>query len=307
MNISCNIIKDLLPGYATNSSSYDTQKLVDEHLCICDGCTKELAVIYKSSEKTLKHNTKSHKRLKKVLAITTSIMMVLTIIVAISGWLFVDVWMDAEEAVISVEAQKDGSLMFHIADYAMGHYGDSWGEKNNYHRHAWYTNRYEKLRIWWQNVNGIERGPNQYHEANNWKYDGEKRIEIRMDDANHYYYNVHANSHEVILWGSDIAEDYPETHFSNTLSQNFKLAFVLSIVFFAISKLIKNNRFRSLLFLLATFSGSIVLSSLFLTGGRLTVAYYNDGLYSTLTWAYIISLFLTMTMLLFYRLRKMKN
>ena len=43
MNITCNIIKDLLPLYAEDMVSEDSKALVDDHLCSCDSCTKELA------------------------------------------------------------------------------------------------------------------------------------------------------------------------------------------------------------------------------------------------------------------------
>ena len=42
MDISCDIIKDILPLYAENMVSNATRNMVDEHLCKCDGCAKEL-------------------------------------------------------------------------------------------------------------------------------------------------------------------------------------------------------------------------------------------------------------------------
>lgn len=42
MNISCDVIKDLLPLYAEGMTSTDTNTLVEEHLTSCEKCAKEL-------------------------------------------------------------------------------------------------------------------------------------------------------------------------------------------------------------------------------------------------------------------------
>ena len=42
MKLSCNVIRDLLPLYAENLTSEESNALVDEHLCGCDECAKQL-------------------------------------------------------------------------------------------------------------------------------------------------------------------------------------------------------------------------------------------------------------------------
>ena len=49
MEISCDIIKDILPLYAEDMVSNATREMVDEHLCKCDDCTKELASLISST------------------------------------------------------------------------------------------------------------------------------------------------------------------------------------------------------------------------------------------------------------------
>jgi len=59
MEITCNIIKDLLPLYAEDLVSEDSKILVDDHLCTCDSCTKELAAIQKAPKVPLETDVKS--------------------------------------------------------------------------------------------------------------------------------------------------------------------------------------------------------------------------------------------------------
>ena len=50
MNISCDVIRDLLPLYAENMVSTATRNLVEDHLCGCDQCTATLAKQLKQPE-----------------------------------------------------------------------------------------------------------------------------------------------------------------------------------------------------------------------------------------------------------------
>ena len=42
MNLSCDVIRDLLPLYADRAASADTAALVEEHLASCPACREEL-------------------------------------------------------------------------------------------------------------------------------------------------------------------------------------------------------------------------------------------------------------------------
>lgn len=45
MKIDCNVIKDLLPLYADDLASSESRALVDEHICSCPDCKKELEAL----------------------------------------------------------------------------------------------------------------------------------------------------------------------------------------------------------------------------------------------------------------------
>ena len=43
MEISCNVIKDILPLFAEDMACEETKALVEAHLCSCEGCRNVLA------------------------------------------------------------------------------------------------------------------------------------------------------------------------------------------------------------------------------------------------------------------------
>lgn len=150
MEISCNIIKDLLPLYAEELVSDDSRKMVDDHLCTCDSCKKELAAIKKTPQVPLETDVKSLKRVgdsirrRRVLAALAAIMTVLTLGVTVCTYLFVPYYLTAEEAIEGVELREDGGLAI---DYARGVTGisgyghldeNNWGIICRTTRYDWY-------------------------------------------------------------------------------------------------------------------------------------------------------------------------
>lgn len=327
MDITCNIIKDLLPLYAEDMVSDDSKKMVDDHLCGCDDCTKELAVIKKASKMPLEVDIKSLKRVgdtirrRRILTVATAVMLVITILVSGFSWLMVDIWLEADEAVISVEAMEDGTMMFWLEDYVMGHSGMNWGERNSYHAHCWYTNRYEKLRVWWEDMQGVERKPNHYLDDNIKYWEGDlddypsafdipedELIAVPVNDDNHYYFNVYDCTYDVLLW--DAGMPFLEMRLNyrcDILSQNFWCAVALTILFGICGLFIKKPWIKELSTRFSIVAGSVVFSTLFLTGGKFVVSYVSDEPYGTLKWIYTMSVFVTLTVLLFRQLRKLNK
>ncbi len=324
MDISCNIIKDLLPLYAEDMVSMDSKKMVDDHLCICDDCTKELAAIQQTPRMPLEVDVKSLKRVgdsirrRRVLTVATAVMLVITILVSAVSWLMVDVWLEADEAVISVEAMEDGTMMFWLKDYVMGHSGMNWGERNSYHAHSWYTNRYEKLRVWWENMQGVARKPNHYLDDNIKYWEGDypspfdvpedELIVVPVNDDNHYYFNVYDCTYDVLLW--DAGKPFLEMKLNrrcDILPRNFWWAVALTVLFGICAFSIKKPWIKELSTRFAVLAGSVVFSALFLTGGKFIVSYVSDEPYGTLKWIYTMSVFVSLAVLLFLQLWKLNK
>ena len=119
MNISCNIIRDILPLYAEDLASEDTKKLVDEHLCGCDECTRELGILKKVQVIPVDADTAGLKKVKKtifvrrIVAVMTALLMVLSIYTCFGMLMDAQIYLDAEDIVESVEALEDGTIRIH--------------------------------------------------------------------------------------------------------------------------------------------------------------------------------------------------
>ena len=158
MEISCSIIKDLLPLYAEDLTSEDSRKLVDDHLCGCDDCTKELAAIKKAPIVPVEVDVKSLKRVGnsirrcRTLTALAAIMTLVTVVASVFIYLLTPYYLTAEEAIENVYLKEDGGL---IIDYARGINGRSgWSEgENNWgilchtNRFDWYKGRQKDLEI----------------------------------------------------------------------------------------------------------------------------------------------------------------
>ncbi len=121
MKISCNIIRDLLPLYAENMVSQDSKVLVDEHLCGCDECTKELAELMKrppvpvdAEPASLKRVGKTIRR-QKVLTVLCVVMTIVSILVTGVTIGTMQIYLPCEEAIEDVYLDENGDL---IIDYA---------------------------------------------------------------------------------------------------------------------------------------------------------------------------------------------
>lgn len=126
MNISCDIIRDLLPLYAEDMVSQDSKKLVDDHLCGCGECTRQLGILKKASKLPIEVETKSLQRIentirrRRVLTVLTTIMFVVTLVLCVTLLLDARIYLTAAQAIESVEALEDGSLRIHTADIVSG-------------------------------------------------------------------------------------------------------------------------------------------------------------------------------------------
>ena len=122
MDISCDIIRDLLPLYAEDMVSDASKNLVDDHLCGCDDCTKELATLKKPQRVPVDAEVRSLKqvgdtiRRRRILAALTAVLFVVTVLVSGTMLLDAKIYLSAEQAINYVEALEDGGIRVHWSD-----------------------------------------------------------------------------------------------------------------------------------------------------------------------------------------------
>lgn len=119
MKISCNVIRDILPLYVEDLASEDTMKLVDDHLCECDSCTRELGVLKKVHMIPVEREVTGLQKVKKSIIIRRVVAVLAALLTVFSlyscGMMLMDakIYLDAEDIVESVEAMEDGSIRIH--------------------------------------------------------------------------------------------------------------------------------------------------------------------------------------------------
>ena len=151
MNITCNIIKDLLPLYAEDMVSEDSKALVDDHLCSCDSCTKELAELKKAPKVPVEVETSSLKRVedtirkRKLLTAATAMMTLVAVLVTGTIFLMTPVYPTARQAIEGVELREDGGLAIDYASGIMGYGSTNFGSEDD--EFFWcHTTRYDWFR-----------------------------------------------------------------------------------------------------------------------------------------------------------------
>ncbi len=158
MEISCDIIRDVLPLYAEDMASPATRDMVDDHLCGCDGCTKELAELLKKPQIPVDVDTSSLKRIshtirnKKILTVIAALLTVFTVVWSVMLYLTMPYYLTADEAIEGVTLLEDGGLAI---DWARGISGWNSYQPSNHDeafwtltsRYDWYMGRAEDKKI----------------------------------------------------------------------------------------------------------------------------------------------------------------
>lgn len=317
MDISCNIIRDLLPLYAEDLVSDDSRKLVDEHLCSCDPCTKQLGILKKATQLPIEVETKSLKRVentirrRRVLAVLTTIMFVVTLILSVTLLLDARIYLTAEQAVESVEALEDGSLRIHTADIvsATGSLGDgnpySDELSGNYGiimsaRLGSLLNPPKR-----QDYNDLPEEMQEVIDPENW---GAKIYQLPggASSQNFWYCNPWTGKGAELLW--DAGNPYDGEPLGNV---NFHLAYYffmligVSAILFLIAHINEKRWFAEIITRLAILTGCNAVSLLIVTAGQFMEIWgeFTAGMVNAL----VHSIPLTLTVLLARQLHRLNQ
>lgn len=324
MKISCDVIRDLLPLYAGDKASKGSIELVDEHLGTCEACARELRALTRSrnaSDRSSPKRSAAVVRLLRLLPTITVVLAVLTILAGIAAVMVNPIWLTAEEAVISVEEVEHGGVRFVLQNYVSDHSVTSWG---NDYGHAWSTTRFDKLlsqmgiRIEdYKIVDSVEqeyitRGAIVNDAGGVESYEPELAeqygVTEMMTEKNHWYENVYAGELDVLLWdaGKPAPKESPIDK-EWLLLLNFCGAIALTGLCPICAHVLKKKWLNAWMPRIAVLTGSIVVSTLLVTGGRFVTVCVRSEPYSTLKWIYLIAVLATLTVLSAQQLHKLKK
>ena len=341
MNITCNIIKDLLPLYAEDMVSEDSKALVDAHLCSCDSCTKELAELKKAPKVPVEVETTSLKRVedtirkRKMLTAVTAVLTLAAVLVTGTIFLITPVYPTARQAIEGVELREDGGLAIDYASGIMGYGSTSFGSEDD--EFIWcHTTRYDWLRsrlfgpkLSKMTQEELERYvQNNAREEESFQQAWDRILNIHLDygtwktpngsyflinltgdwelvsttaDKNVWYVNPHNPSSNTLVWNGA----HKETDgIPSWISDTYLILFGCCVFLAAVLLLTtrnRNGRNWELLRCFAVLAASAAVSILLVTSGNLI----TTGNMASYKWPQMIiceSVTLTLTALMWWKL-----
>ena len=278
MDISCNIIKDLLPLYAEDMVSEDSKKMVDRHLCNCDGCAKELDAIRKAPKIPLDVDVKSLKRVgdtirrRRVLAVMAVFLFIATLFVGSTVMLDATIYLSASEAVEDIYVEDNGVRI----QWCNGITGTSAAvdidDPSNYAVMA-YTNLHNKLFpseiIPYEELDDDIKGfltEEQYK-----LFDNSSFYELENAEKTNFIYRDASDGSMTLLLNAD--QPFPETPLMNVDSYTAYYVYGLAgicVLFCLIGIYFRGRWIGELFWRLGIVSGSLALSTMIVTAGQLS-------------------------------------
>lgn len=333
MKISCNIIRDLLPLYAEDLASEDTRTLVDEHLCTCEDCTEALNDMKKKAPVPVEvapdslQKVKKTIRRKRVLSVTAALLTLITLASAVFTFLFTPFQLTMEQALDDFYIREDGAVVIDYSPYVVGR--SLGGYEENWFIHQ-YSTRYDMWKgdhresieeLFGSDGVVTEEERRRYENIDvvygTWQSaDGKVKsdapipwIEDAMqvsggNDWNWWYFDPTGMGNDILL--HDAGKPFP------TEEDRMQFAPIYPIIFFAsilmalmlliLRKFTKKPWAKELETRCLILLGSLVLSTLFVSNGRIFTAYV--GVIDAY-WGWMIpmnAVFLTLTALFWRQL-----
>ncbi|ABX43586.1 zf-HC2 domain-containing protein [Lachnoclostridium phytofermentans] len=120
MELTCDVIKDLLPLYVENISSANTRIVVEEHIDSCDSCKKELDKFQAQEECSFGTNTLPLKKLqytlckRKYLTILFSVMFTLLVLIIVNEYLTAPEYIPYTENPVTITKTNNELFIVHF-------------------------------------------------------------------------------------------------------------------------------------------------------------------------------------------------
>lgn len=280
MKISCDIIRDVLPLYAEDMVSTATREMVDEHLCECEGCTKELESLKTENKLPVEADVTSLKRIgdsirrRRILAVMAVFLFIATVLLGGALMLDAKIYLTVEQAIESVEALEDGTLRVGLSsivamtgsvgsgnsdsDELTGNYGIIYSAPLSNLLFPFERTAYDDL----------PEDIKEFVVEENW---GKHRYQLEggATSQNFWYVNPKDGTAETLLW--DAGNPYPTEPFTDV---NYHIAYyavglaVLCAVCIILDKKFRSRWYGELSGRLAIVFGSMAISVVIVTAGQ---------------------------------------
>lgn len=298
MNISCNIIKDILPLYVEDIVSEDTRVLVENHINNCIYCKKEFEEMREPKNIPIDTNTDTFKSIRnklfreKLKVIIFSITVTIFFIMLGINYLTKPNYIPYSKDIISINTNDNGIIFVDFEDKVSGYdinkYKSEDGEGYSYSITTW-ENIWSKY-ISSKNVGTLVLNPN-----------GEKINSI-------YYYSGNRTLTDTLIYGKRITQSGGIVTLPRlVLSYYFIIAIVLAILSLIVLILVrKNKKFKNIIEKIVFVPTSYIIAHLCIKG-------LNSSSYNVLRDFYlilIISVFIYLLFIMiinFYKKVKYKN
>lgn len=317
MDISCDIIRDVLPLYAEDMVSNATREMVDEHLCKCDDCTKELGALKKAQAVPVDVEVKSLKRVgdtirrRRILAVLTTFMFLVSLVLSATLLLDARIYLTSEQAIEAVEVLEDGSLRIRTSSIVCG--TGSLGDGNPYSDEL--SGNYG---IIMSGRLGSLLFPPKRQDYNDLPEEFQSQISPEewgthtyqlpggASTQNFWYCNPWTGKGAVLLW--DAGNPYDGEPLSDV---NFHLAYYfciligVSAILFLVAHINEKNMFGEIAARLAIFTGCNAVSLLIVTAGQFMEIWgeFTAGMVN----GFVLSIPITITVLLARRLHRLNR
>jgi len=304
MDISCDIIRDLLPLYAEDMVSEDSRKLVDDHLCGCDACIKILGGIQKETRIPIESDPKPLNTVKKmirrrrILSVLAAVLSLITLASLVITYLFVPFQLTKEQALDDFYVREDGAVVIDYSSAVMGRM--LFGRDEN-----WFVNQYSTRYDMWKGDNrksiaelygsdGIitEEEKLRYENIDvvygTWESaDGKVKSDAPIpwledavlvsgaNDWNWWYFDPAGLGNDTLLYdaGKEIPAKEDRIHFAPIYPILFFGGIILALVLSAMHRFTKKSWLKELSMRFLILTASLVVSILFVSNGRIFTSY----------------------------------
>lgn len=283
MEISCNVIRDLLPLYAENMVSEDSKALVDGHLSGCDSCMKELVALKKEEKIPAEVETHSLTRVKalirrkRIVCLLTVALFMVTAVLGVTLMMDAKIYLDAEDVVTYTDQLENGDIYVQFNNWPNGLGTVSNDEESINHGVVAYSSLYKMLKYSKDRPEYDELDPAMRANITEEMYTTVGGLNIGIDVTkpfNIWYVNVSNGMAEILLW--DGGEVPPEKPLADV---NYHLAYycmgfaLLATVMVILSRRYAGKWYGELFARLSVVCASICISTVFVCAGQFVEVY----------------------------------